>query len=43
MGKRVEETEDQILARVDKMIERGLKDGSIVVEECGATGDLFTT
>jgi hypothetical protein len=33
LGKRREETQEEILARVDKMIESGLRDGSIVVEE----------
>lgn len=33
MGQRVPETEEQIRARVDRMIEDGLRDGSIVVEE----------
>lgn len=33
MGQAVPETPEQILARVDKMIEDGLRDGSIVVEE----------
>lgn len=32
MGQRLAETEEQILARVDAMIEQGLRDGSIVVE-----------
>ena len=33
MGKFVPETPEQIMARVDQMIEDGLKDGSILVEE----------
>lgn len=33
MGKPVEETPAQILARVDKMIEDGLRSGAILVEE----------
>ncbi len=32
LGQRVPETEEQILARVDKMIEEGLRSGAIVVE-----------
>jgi hypothetical protein len=32
MGKLVPETPEQILARVDRMIEEGLRDGSIKVE-----------
>lgn len=35
LGKPIEETEDQILARIDKMIDDGLRDGSILVEEGG--------
>lgn len=33
LGQTVPETEEEIMARVDTMIEQGLKDGSIVVEE----------
>lgn len=33
MGKQPEESEDDIMRRVDRMIEQGLKDGSIKVEE----------
>lgn len=33
MGQKVPETPEQILARVDRMIETGLRDGSILVEE----------
>ena len=33
LGQKVPETPEEILARVDKMIEDGLRDGSIVVEE----------
>lgn len=32
MGQRVPETKEQILARVDRMIEEGLRDGTIKVE-----------
>lgn len=32
-GQRVPETPEEIYARVDKMIENGLRDGTIVVEE----------
>ena len=33
MGKKLPETEEEILVRVDRMIAEGLKDGSILVEE----------
>lgn len=33
LGQKTLETPEQILARVDRMIETGLRDGSIVVEE----------
>lgn len=33
MGQRVAETPEEILARVDRMIEAGLRDGSIKIEE----------
>lgn len=33
LGRAVPETPEEIMARVDKMIEDGLRDGSIVVEE----------
>jgi protein subunit release factor A len=33
MGQFVAESEEEILARVDRMIEQGLRDGSIKVEE----------
>lgn len=32
MGRRVEETPEQILARVDKLIEDGIRSGEIVIE-----------
>jgi hypothetical protein len=32
MGQPIPETKEQILARVDRMIEEGLRDGSIVVD-----------
>ncbi len=32
MGQPIVETEEQILARVDKMIESGIRDGLILVE-----------
>lgn len=34
MGQRIPETKEEILARVDQMIEEGLKSGAIKVEEC---------
>ncbi len=39
MGQPVPETPEQIMARVDKMIEHGLRSGQIVVEET-ATGGI---
>lgn len=33
MGQKIPETTEQILARVDRMIETGLRDGSILIEE----------
>lgn len=33
LGKAVEETPAQIMVRVDRMIEQGLKDGTILMEE----------
>lgn len=33
LGQRVPETPEQIMARVDRIIEDGLRDGSIVIEE----------
>lgn len=33
MGTRLPETKEEILVRVDRMIEEGLRDGSITVEE----------
>ena len=39
LGQRPPETKEQILARVDQMIEDGLKNGTIRVEEIGNESD----
>lgn len=36
LGRPIIETTDQIKARVDRMVDQGLKDGTVVVEEIGA-------